>query len=216
MTETHRHRAQTYTAPTPRRAQKQMGVPRRLNRAARERFATSTASADSHASDSEMPAGFSRSMPLAPSFVCGAFSYQVGSARHLALGRRHLDRTSARTDMTNAKRAMRGGQRARSATCIRWEPRPRTGGPRQARKMVAEQNRVARRPGRVRGGCPRSSVKRGRAHLDSGAVARTTTAVIATRATRIQHAMSRPLRRTSVVTRGVCSMYPRARYWGPL
>ena len=78
----------------------------------------------------------------------------VGFSRHLALGRRHLDRTSARMDMTNDNRAIRGGQRARCATSIRWQRRPRAGGCRAGTREGARTIRVTCRPGRVRGDCP--------------------------------------------------------------
>ena len=45
---------------------------------------------------------------------------------------------------------MQGAQRARSATSIRWSVGLEPVGAGQAREMVFEQNRVARRPGRVR------------------------------------------------------------------
>ena len=171
-----------------------------------ERFAPSTASAGSHATDFEKPAGFSRSLLRRALF---AAAVHAAPSRSWIFPPPGAWTAASRPNFCahgHDERQPSHSRRSARALCNFYSLANRASSGRvqgrHARRCTNDSSDLSARARAWR--LPDSSVKRVRAHLGSGAAARTTPAVIATRAMRIDSATSRPLRRTSVVTRGVC------------
>ena len=186
-------------------------VPRRLQRAACERFAPSTASAGSHATDFEKPAGFSRSLLRRALFAAAVHAAPSHSWIFPPPGAWTAASRPNFCAHGHDERQPSHSRRSARALCNFYSLANRASSGRvqgrHARRCTNDSSDLSARARAWR--LPDSSVKRVRAHLDSGAAARIPMpAVIATRAMRIDSATSRPLRRTSVVTRRVY-MYSR-------